>query len=64
MKNCKGVLGFVFGHKFVHVITKSAAKCGLSVEGTTAAMLGAIDASRDQTYQGIYCVRCGEVVKK
>lgn len=62
---CKGVAGFLFGHKFVPVITKDAAKLpdGLrSMNG--AGVVEFVAELRDENFHGIYCKRCGEYLAK
>lgn len=62
MDKCKGLLGSVFGHKFVPVITKSAPRYPVQVEGNANFAEKVIDANREQTYHGVYCTRCGKVI--
>ncbi|EKY4018894.1 hypothetical protein [Enterobacter roggenkampii] len=62
MDKCNGLLGAVFGHSFVPVITKSAPKIPLQLEGSASFALKIADAHREQTYHGVYCKRCGKVI--
>lgn len=58
---CRGVAGFLFGHKFVPVITRDAAKLPDGIRSLNGA--GAIEfiaELRNETLQAIYCERCGE----
>lgn len=62
---CKGVAGFLFGHKFVPVITKDAAKLPSGLRSLNGA--GAVEfiaELRDETFHAVYCQRCGETITK
>ncbi len=62
MNQCSGVMGFIFGHKYIPVIVKSAAKHGaFQVERISSSELcDMFDKFRDETYGGLYCSRCGD----
>lgn len=62
MGQCNGVIGFIFGHKYIPVIVKSAAKHGaFQVDRMSeSGLCDMIDKFRDETYGGLYCSRCGE----
>ncbi|MBK1519194.1 hypothetical protein [Enterobacter ludwigii] len=62
MDKCNGVLGALFGHIFVPVITKAAPTRPVQVEGNTNFAEKVIDAHREQTYHGVYCKRCGKII--
>lgn len=64
MDKCKGLIGFVLGHCFVHVITKSEPSRPINVDGSGSFAVKVIDCYRSQNYEGIYCKRCGKVVNK
>lgn len=62
---CKGVAGMLFGHKFKPIITRSAANLpaglrNISGEGAVDFM----DTLREETFEALYCQRCGEVLTK
>ncbi len=62
MSQCDGVMGFIFGHKYIPVIVKSAAKNpNIEIDNiSSSGMCDVIDKFRDETYGGLYCARCGE----
>lgn len=62
MSQCNGVMGFIFGHKYIPIIVKSAAKNAIAeVKNIPVSELcDLIDKFRNETYGGIYCTRCGE----
>lgn len=62
MDKCNGLLGAVFGHSFVPVITKSALTRPVQLEGSANFALKVVDANREQTYHGCYCKRCGKII--
>lgn len=62
MDKCKGLSGFIFGHNYHEVITKSAPMSGIEVQGDAKYCAMVIDSYRSQTYHGIYCKRCGKFV--
>ncbi len=52
----------MFGHKYEHVITKDATTGNLGeYSGSHAAAKMILDASRKETFNGIYCTRCGNM---
>lgn len=62
---CKGVAGFLFGHKFKPVVTRSAANMpaglrNISGEGAVEFM----ETLREETFHAVYCQRCGETIMK
>lgn len=62
---CKGVAGFLFGHKFKTIVTKDAAKLPDGLRSLNGA--GAVEfiaELRDETFHAIYCQRCGETIMK
>lgn len=56
---CKGIVGFIFGHKYKPVITKSAVKIPEQMTKLTGAK-GVFDNFRDETFNGVICTRCGD----
>ncbi|CNE38360.1 Uncharacterised protein [Yersinia intermedia] len=66
MSQCSGVMGFIFGHKYIPVIVKSASRHG-SFEVKSMSEKGLcnlLDKFRHETYGGLYCSRCGETKSK
>lgn len=62
---CKGVAGMLFGHKFKHVIIRSAAQIPAGLRNINGE--GAVDfmeTLREETLGALYCQRCGEVLTK
>lgn len=62
---CKGVAGFLFGHKYIPIITKDAAKLPDGLRSLNGA--GAVEfiaELRNETFHAIYCERCGEWLDK
>lgn len=61
--NCSGIMGRIFGHKFVPVITRSPSKFvveeGLST--TVRGVIGMAELYRAETFHGCICQRCGAV---
>lgn len=58
---CKGVAGFLFGHKFKHVITRDRVQLpnrNLEMRGFD------LDEFRNETFHAIYCQRCGKTISK
>lgn len=58
---CKGIMGFLFGHKFRHVITRDRVQLpnrSIELRGFD------LDEFRNETFHAIYCQRCGEVLTK
>ena len=62
MDKCQGVLGRLLAHSYRPVITKGAvlAPNGLTVGGSQSKDL--VEALRDQTFRGVYCKRCGNII--
>ncbi len=59
MIKCKSI----FGHKYKPAITKSACKLG-EISGSSisqAALVSLMDGAREQTFEGVYCQRCGDI---
>lgn len=61
MDKCTGIMGWIFGHSYRPVITKSAAKSVPPMEGSAYVAGKIIDMYRDETFHGIVCKRCGKV---
>lgn len=60
MKNqCEGIFGWLFGHKFKPVITRSAVKGAPYIEATTATIHKLMECHRDEEFHGSICQRCG-----
>ena len=57
---CNGFLGLIFVHNFRPIITKDQSK---PVGSMTNASMDFFDKFRNETFNGIYCKRCGEVRK-
>lgn len=57
-------MGFIFGHKYIPIIVKSAVVDGagrFSVDNISdSGLCDVLDKFRNETYGGIYCARCGE----
>ncbi len=53
----------IFGHRYKPVVTKSGAKIGeINAQSITQSALDSlVDSTRDQTFNGVYCVRCGDI---
>ena len=63
MDKCNGLLGYIFGHRFVPVITKSSLTRPVQIHDTGESFAEKfIDAHREQTYHGVYCKRCGKII--
>lgn len=59
---CVGLLGRIFGHKYVPVITRSAVRLNsLEARGNQEAVNAWLDNYRDQTFSGCVCQRCGDI---
>lgn len=58
---CSGIMGRIFGHKFYPVITKGPADKSLLEElsGSRAFIMEIIDSTRERTFHGCVCERCG-----
>lgn len=62
---CKGVAGFLFGHKFKPLVIRSAATIPAGLRNISGE--GAVDfmeTLREESFEGLYCQRCGEVITK
>lgn len=58
---CKGVAGFLFGHKFKTVVTRDR----VQLPNRSLEMRGFdLDEFRNETFHAIYCERCGETLTK
>ncbi|EPY1510977.1 hypothetical protein ACH677_16870 [Klebsiella aerogenes] len=63
MDKCQGIFGKIFGHSFRVAITKGAPAMNLkSAEADISSIMQMMEASRPETYHGIYCKRCGKVI--
>lgn len=61
MEKCLGVMGYVFGHKYQPVITKSKSHYDSSgVKCRADIMLEIAEKYRDEIFHGFICVRCGK----
>lgn len=61
-EECRGLTGFLFGHKFKVVITKSNSLLEIEqINGSFSAVAGLADKYRNETFKCIYCVRCGYI---
>ena len=58
---CKGVAGFLFGHKFKTVVTRDR----VQLPNRSLEMRGFdLDEFRNETFHAIYCERFGETLTK
>lgn len=66
MNKCTGIMGWVFGNKFVAMITYGTPTISMKDISDTCMMPGdyvsAFIASRPESYHGSICQRCGAVV--
>lgn len=62
---CTGIMGLVFGHKFIPVIKKGEPKLSQVKMNIDPAwhdeMMSLIDSTRPETFHGCICQRCGAV---
>lgn len=60
MKDCEGFLGIILGHNFQPIITKGEPAIKIKIEdGSMEELLPLLEASRPETYHGVFCRRCG-----
>ncbi len=63
MDKCQGIFGKIFGHSYRAAITKGSPAISLkSGEADISSILAMMEKSRPETYNGIYCKRCGKVI--
>lgn len=62
---CTGIMGRIFGHKFVAVVTKGSPSAICDLNEIDSPWLSdaaeAIDMSKPEVYHGHVCQRCGAV---
>lgn len=57
MKECKGLIGRIFGHKFEPMIVKYTPARGLNLQGCMLSDL--VDSMAEKEYK-VVCQRCGK----
>lgn len=58
---CKGIAGYLFGHKFKTVITLDR----VQLPNRTLEIRGHhLDQFRNENFHAIYCERCGKTIEK
>lgn len=61
MSKCKGVFGFIFGHKFSHEVLKgSPTLTKITADMPSIYLEDVIEASKPDIGIYVYCSRCGE----
>jgi len=60
MRKCSGLIGRIFGHKFLPVISRNASSFGSSgVKCKAHVALSMAEKYRDEVFHGLACQRCG-----
>lgn len=63
MDKCNGIFGWLFGHAYKPVITKGIPHIKLQgVKYDSQSVIRIIDKFRPETFNGLYCKRCGKMI--
>lgn len=60
MNKCTGLMGQIFGHNYIPVVTKSAAVFPDSIRNISGAV-DTLEKFRTATFEGAVCSRCGDI---